>query len=107
MTCCGSSSSATRGFSGNGLLLCRGTANGVVLRFGVVNDDRRRRLLGHQLESFGELHAKSFFRRQELEHGVLIVGIGTRAVAPRVTLSAVDTQLALDAPVRPLGHGLG
>src|SRR6185503_3259291 len=105
MTCCGSSSRATSGFSGNGLLLRGGAANGVVLRFGVVNDDRCRRLLGHQLESFGELHAESFFRRQELEHGGMVVEIRTRAVAPRVTLAAIDAQLALDAPVRPLGHG--
>src|SRR6185503_18241307 len=101
MTCCGSSSRATRGFSGNGLLLRGGTANGVVLRFGVVDDDRRRRLLGHQLESFGELHTKRFLGRQELEHGSVIVEIGTGAVAPRVALSAIDAQLALDAPMRP------
>src|SRR4051812_436384 len=92
MTWSGSSNRAISGFSGNGGLRFAGdvagrAAHGVVLRPGVVHDHRRGRLLWQKLEGFGELHSERFLRRQQLEHGCVIVEIRTRAVTPRVALA--------------------
>src|SRR5881628_168226 len=106
-TCCGSSSRSTSGLSGNGLLLRRGTAHCVVLRFRVVDDDRRRRLFGHQLEGLGKIHSQRFLRRQKLEHRSVIVQIGTRAVTPRVALTTIHADLVLYSAMRPFGYRFG
>src|SRR5215210_3490282 len=111
MTWCGSRSRAISGFSGNGgLRLGRsaggGSAHRVVLRFGVMNDHGSCRLLGKQLEGLGEVHPQRLLGGKELEDGGVVVEIGTRAVSPRISLSAWDAELLLDAAMRPFGNSL-
>src|SRR3954466_16117793 len=111
MTWSGSSSRAISGFSGNGRLrfgcsIGRGPANGVVLRFRMVNDDRGCRLFGHELECFRQLHPEGFGCRQQLEDRRVVIEIGTSAVAPRVALAAGNSELLLDLPVCPFRDGL-
>src|ERR1700694_4468137 len=110
MTCSGSRSRAISGLSGNCHLRfgdgtgC-GTAHGVVPGFRMVDYDRRRRLLRQQLERFGEVHPKRFFRGKELEHRCVVVEIRTRSVAPRITLSTRYGELLLNSTMRPFGDG--
>src|SRR6266513_1761066 len=94
MTCCGSSRRAISGFSGNcGLRfsrsICSRTADRVILGFGMMDD-----------------HCGGGLLREKLEHGRVVIEIGTRSVSPRVPLAAWDTELLLDAAVRPLRHRL-
>src|SRR5687768_12557543 len=112
MTWSGSSSRAMSGLSGNGSLRLGArarirTAYGVVLGFGVVNDNRGGGLLGHQLECFGQLHAECFGRREQLEHRGVIVEIRTRTIPPRIPLALRHPELALDPAVRPLSDCFG
>src|SRR6266550_7541009 len=111
MTCCGSSRRAISGFSGNcGLRfsrsICSRTADRVILGFGMMDDHCGGGLLREKLERFGEVHAKRFLGGEQLEHGRVVIEIGTRSVSPRVPLAAWDTELLLDAAVRPLRHRL-
>ena len=74
----------------------------------MVDDDRRRALLGHELERGRQLHPKLALRRQQLEHRRVILEIGARAIAPRIALAAStgDAELAPQAAVQPLRQRL-
>src|SRR5690348_18437306 len=75
----------------------------------MMDDDRRRALLGNELEGARQFHAQSPLGGQQLEERRMILEIRTRAIAPRVALAtaAGNSQLVLDAPVQPLGERLG
>ena len=75
----------------------------------MVHDDCRGALLGNELVRGREFHAQRGLCRQQLEQLPVVLEIRTRAIAPRVALApaARNAQLALDAPVHPLGHCFG
>src|SRR4051812_33262209 len=55
-------------------------ADGVVLRLRMVDDDRRRALLGDELKGARQLHAELGFGGKQLEDHPVILEIGTGAV---------------------------
>src|SRR5712671_4006862 len=96
MTWCGSRRRAISGFSGNcGLCFRRGTgrrsAHCIVVRFRMVDYHGGGRLLGEELESFGEVHSECFLGGEELEHRSVVIEIGTRTIAPGVALTSGET----------------
>ena len=80
-------------------------AHGVVLRLRMMDDDRRRALLGNELERARQLHAELAFRRQDLEQLRVILEIGARAVAPRIALalSGGHAELVTNRAMHPFG----
>src|SRR4051812_47601677 len=68
-----------------GICLCL-ASDRVVLRLGMMHDDRRRALLRDQLECARQLHPQLALRRENLEQLRVILEVGTCAVAPRVAL---------------------
>src|SRR5512132_3175597 len=107
MTWCGSRRRAISGFSGNCRLRFRrggGATYRVVLRFRMMNDHRGGRLLRQNLECLGKVHPEGFPGGKKPEDCGVIVEIRTRAISPGVALSARQSQLRLDSPMRPLGH---
>src|SRR4051812_6374262 len=79
--------------------------HGVVLRLGMMHDDRRGALLRDELERARELHAELALRRQDLEELRVILEIGTGAVAPGIALalSRRDAKIMTKFPMHPLG----
>src|SRR6266567_9225367 len=81
----------------------------VILRLRMMHDDGRRALLRDELERAGQLHSELALGGQELEHLRVVIQIRTRAIAPRVALSAPcgHTQIVPQLAVCPFGDCFG
>src|SRR5947208_8198086 len=62
--------------------------NGEITRFGVVDDQRARRLLGHELELFRQRHADAL-GRQEREHLRLLFEARAGGIAEAVARALI------------------
>src|ERR1700736_6666827 len=75
----------------------------------VVDYDRRRRLLRHDLVRAGERRADCALDVEHPPHQLVLRQVGTRAVAPRIALAApvAQAQLLANAAVRALRERFG
>src|SRR5687768_8044619 len=73
----------------------------------MVHDHGGGALLGDELVRRRQLHPERVLGGKEPEQLRMILEVGTRAIAPRVSLAAPrgDAELAADAAMEPLGHG--
>src|SRR5512145_2501267 len=72
-------------------------AHRVVLGLWMMRDDGDRRLLGHELVRYRELHAERLTRREETEDDLVILEVRAGAVAPGVAFPTI----ARNAKVSP------
>src|SRR6478752_4403114 len=90
------------------IVVTRSASHRVVLRLRMMHDDRRRALLGDQLEGARQFHTELAFRRQNLEQLRVVLEVRAGPVTPRVAfaLSRRHPELVTRATVHPLGDRL-
>src|SRR4051812_34728563 len=80
-------------------------SHGVVLRLRMMDDDRRRALLGNQLVSARGRHAELALRGQNLEQLRVVLEVGGRAMAPGVALALTSrhAEVVAKLAMQPFG----